>query len=657
MGRLTIRYFLLFVFLLVTISCGGSSGGSGDEGNGGNLSDPEAEVTFQYNNVPQHPLIAVYTVIDTKEIIHLYGQKDKNGDPIKVDAIEYREAGQTLGDEPITVLLNDEDKPYYITLPDGSVTLIEYEQNIGTVTIKDPNGNVGVMKLDFDETNISSAGSDLSNMIYQDSQRMEAGNNSVTRGGVTTETYIKVRANIILNLVDEDSGEIIISDMKTPVVKVDVSHQYEEKQSIATPFKDSPGYKIDIYHGFDGYQITQQTATNGNVLMAAITGAIGTSLGAGGYALKAAGVATGPLTPWGAVALVSGVALTSIGNTVIGVATVTYLHAGAQGAGERTIFFDIIDKPLGIFSRYQIDYDTDDFEKNATTDVQLTIDIPFVGGIFEIGTTPKIPEACQDYQIYFDIYPPSATVHYEMKGQDGYFEREDIPGNGTRIYSEKIFAAGQGIVDQVEAILKLNDVEVGKEQKFDFFVDPGTLQQPDPYNTRPSCSGGEVDVSSVYIIARNIDTTYEAPLSNPPIRAVDHTASFPIENNATVSYSGNKLTENHDVIGNDNNHYQGNKQLTIDEDFQILQGFNAYAKITFDEERYTEWSLSGSKSIALSSSGPTYKEFKIEGSETCQYIDSVTYFQDYGSWDEVLVSPFTCDQDSSLLIRLNMQQN
>ena len=162
-------------------------------------------------------------------------------------------------------------------------------------------------------------------------------------------------------------------------------------------------------------------------------------------------------------------------------------------------------------------------------------------------------------------------------------------------------------------------------------------------------------VRGVYIEARNIDAKYDVSYESQNTD-VTHHSSFPIEANATVSYTDNTITEIHNIVGRDGNHYEGNKKLVFGDDFESLNGFTANAKITFAHGGKKLWNLMGSKKMTLTSSDKNYREFKVKGVETCQYIDNMFYSRDYGTWTESLVPPWSCNKDSSLTIRVNLEE-
>ena len=185
-------------------------------------------------------------------------------------------------------------------------------------------------------------------------------------------------------------------------------------------------------------------------------------------------------------------------------------------------------------------------------------------------------------------------------------------------------------------------------------------------------------IASVYIIARDLDATYYTSYSDSN-GSTTHSASFPIEADATVSSSGTTVTESHNVVWTDGNHYVGSKQLTFDAAFENVTGFSANASIDSDLSWSMQWSLSGSGNIPtdstaysssgrnlsrslsgsgnipLISSGDTYKEYKVSGTSTCSHISSMSYFRDYGSWTETLVGSWSCSEESSLTITVNLE--
>jgi hypothetical protein len=149
------------------------------------------------------------------------------------------------------------------------------------------------------------------------------------------------------------------------------------------------------------------------------------------------------------------------------------------------------------------------------------------------------------------------------------------------------------------------------------------------------------------IVVRDIDanfqTVYTAGGSSQS--AETHGAGFPKEQGATVEFTGTTLTQLHDHVGNDGNHYVGSMTVTFDAAFQNVATFSAVATISRGD--WTTTSTLSGQNIPLETDGAT-KIFKVSGVTTCGKITSMTWIGQYSTYTKTLLPGWTCNDESEI---------
>jgi hypothetical protein len=165
---------------------------------------------------------------------------------------------------------------------------------------------------------------------------------------------------------------------------------------------------------------------------------------------------------------------------------------------------------------------------------------------------------------------------------------------------------------------------------------------------------GGVSPTGCAIVMSDIDgvflTEYTAGGSSQS--AETHGAGFPKEQGATVEFTGTTLTQIHDHVGNDGNHYVGSITVTFDAAFQNVATFSAISTISRNDWTITS-TLSG-QNIPLDTDGPT-KIFKVSGTATCGKITEMTWIGRYSTYTKTLLPGWSCNIESEIEVWLFTQ--
>jgi hypothetical protein len=149
------------------------------------------------------------------------------------------------------------------------------------------------------------------------------------------------------------------------------------------------------------------------------------------------------------------------------------------------------------------------------------------------------------------------------------------------------------------------------------------------------------------IVVRDVDANFETRYTNGSTSQTSetHGAGFPKEQGATVEFTGTTLTQMHDHVGNDGNHYVGSMTVTFDAAFQNVATFSAAATISSDDWTRT-FTLSG-QNIPLETDGAT-KIFRTSGVTTCGKITEMTWMAQYSTYTKSLLPGWTCNDESEI---------
>jgi hypothetical protein len=162
---------------------------------------------------------------------------------------------------------------------------------------------------------------------------------------------------------------------------------------------------------------------------------------------------------------------------------------------------------------------------------------------------------------------------------------------------------------------------------------------------------GGINPTGCAIVLRDIDadylTVYTAGGSSQSRET--HGTGFPKEQGASVEFTGTTLTQMHDHIGNDGNHYVGSMTITFDGAFEKVATFSAQSSISRSDWTITS-TLSG-QNILLYTDGST-KVFKVTGTAVCPTITEMTWVGQYSTYTKSLLPGWSCNTESELEVWL-----
>ena len=129
--------------------------------------------------------------------------------------------------------------------------------------------------------------------------------------------------------------------------------------------------------------------------------------------------------------------------------------------------------------------------------------------------------------------------------------------------------------------------------------------------------------------------------------------------NATVIFSGTKLTQEYtNYHHSDNYYYSGKISLTFSENMDYVSSFSAEWKRAKDlnSEKHTFENRLSAITIPLDKS-VDYLRFKLSGNELCNgKIQSISKIENYGTYtDRLLESTYKCTDNSELVIYISTQ--
>ncbi|MFC1799664.1 hypothetical protein ACFL2Z_01975 [Candidatus Eisenbacteria bacterium] len=157
----------------------------------------------------------------------------------------------------------------------------------------------------------------------------------------------------------------------------------------------------------------------------------------------------------------------------------------------------------------------------------------------------------------------------------------------------------------------------------------------------------DLALTGCYAVVRDIDAEFltEYPDTTFSQASGTHGTGFPMGEGAEVVFSGNTLTQSHDYLGNDGNHYTGSMTVTFDAAFENVLSFSAQSTISKNDWINTS-TLSG-QNIPISTLEPNIV-FKVSGSETCGRITGMTWSDQRRTHTDTLLPGWTCNSESEI---------
>jgi hypothetical protein len=150
-----------------------------------------------------------------------------------------------------------------------------------------------------------------------------------------------------------------------------------------------------------------------------------------------------------------------------------------------------------------------------------------------------------------------------------------------------------------------------------------------------------------YVVVRDIDGEFltEYSDSSTSQSSETHSSGFPKEQGATIEFTGTTLTQMHDHVGTDGNHYVGSTTVTFDATFQNVLSFSAIATISKGD--WTRTSTLSGQNIPLDSEA-SGMVFKVNGATTCGKITGMTWSDQYSTYTKTLLPGWTCNEESEI---------
>lgn len=126
-------------------------------------------------------------------------------------------------------------------------------------------------------------------------------------------------------------------------------------------------------------------------------------------------------------------------------------------------------------------------------------------------------------------------------------------------------------------------------------------------------------------------------------------AGFPPEENPTVSFSNNILTQETNFTGSEGNVYTGTAIVTFNEEMDTVLSLSVDRKIVLWSGSTMESSLTAII-IPIDKSSSSMK-FRLSGDKVCSNIETITYVENWKTYKDILIeNSWQCNEDSELEI-------
>ncbi len=277
----------------------------------------------------------------------------------------------------------------------------------------------------------------------------------------------------------------------------------------------------------------------------------------------------------------------------------------------------------------------------------------------------KIDAADDTLKKWFDYYPQmGGQLHRVELEYPGIAADQDISFTLRGPYDEKTEVSilkykGTGsmeLIDYSTTGVVVDDISGLTAGGYDLYALVTNRNTAPPYNASTGIGlnirlQGGFNPAGCAIILRNIDASFETRhlSDSTSVSSGTHGTGFPKEQGATVEFTGTTLTQLHDHVGTDGNHYVGSMVVTFDAAFNNVATFSATATISKDDWTMTS-TLSG-QNIPLETDGYA-KVFKVTGTPTCGRITGMTWTDSTSIHTVTLLPGWTCNDESEIEVWL-----
>jgi hypothetical protein len=449
---LFLAYFLIATPLLS--SCGG--GGSGSSNGGEGRPPTNSMGSIQINTDPQDPLISIIKGKEHGDKLVIYGEKDSNGDPTKVEFVQYFNSEE---EDPTIFHLDDQGRPVFITFPMGEYATLSYEGDMLYVTIDD---NTGV---NYMET------FSLKNVSIPSIQNKE----DVSHHKITQEAYKEIpktlrsvhgKLTIYLTTKNQEQQEIHVGTLDKANITVTATNS--DVDIIPSP-KGNGIYTFTVPHRVADLKVLAKECNDFKTktgLMFTVLGIFASIFGA--IITKGTTLAAKLMGSGGGVLF--GIAAGKVGIEALNCEDLIRKNLVDAGEGEQKVTFTV--KAGGLSKSGSISYNIFDKSEFIFDDptypegsFEIAMNFPIMAKFTHVWVNPRAPAVGSSYRLgYLAIIPPGGVIWYGISRLSETLELDESFNvdvwsvhNGPEFTVDKILGpypgANYNAIDKVYLIL------------------------------------------------------------------------------------------------------------------------------------------------------------------------------------------------------------